>query len=71
MVEPNRVGSRERGELEFGVRTFHVNLVASRRAAARHIIVYRLASDGVVDVLPILHESMELRRHLPNTDEAS
>ncbi|MBP2291548.1 type II toxin-antitoxin system RelE/ParE family toxin [Azospirillum rugosum] len=60
---PQRPGSRPRDELARNVRTFHAALVGKRMSAARHVIVYRVGADGVVEILRLLHDSMDVRRH--------
>jgi toxin ParE1/3/4 len=58
-----RPGSSRREELGPGVRTFHVGLAARRRGASRHILVYRIASDGAVEVIRVLHDAMDIAQH--------
>lgn len=64
---PAPPGSREREEIGPGVRTLHI---ARRGRLARHFLVYRLGADGAVEIARILHDSMELRRHLTNFEGA-
>ena len=60
-------GSREVGRLA-GLRTLHLRLV--RRLVApehrvgkpRHLIVYRVAPDGIVEILSLVHDRMALAR---------
>jgi toxin ParE1/3/4 len=66
-AHPERPGSRVRDELGKGVRSFHVELAARRRAAASHLIYYIRGTlddgrQGVV-ILRILHEAMEPSLH--------
>lgn len=66
-AEPERSGSRVRGDLGAGVRSFHAELAAKRRGAASHVLYYiegALGDDrrGVV-ILRVLHESMEPSLH--------
>jgi toxin ParE1/3/4 len=60
--EPERPGSSRRDELGSGIRTFHVGLMAQRHGATRH--VYRVANDGVVEIVRILHDAMDISRHM-------
>jgi toxin ParE1/3/4 len=65
---PERVGSRRRDDLGPGIWSFHVELAASRRGAASHVLYYIPArfddgSNGVV-IARVLHKSMEPARHL-------
>lgn len=68
--QPARVGSVERPELGDGVRSWHLSLSRERARTAsgmvrhpRHFLLYRLEGD-VVAVGRVLHDSMELSRHL-------
>lgn len=68
-AEPGRAGSREEPQLAPGLRICHLRL--SRRRAIeksivrspRHVIVYRAERDLVV-VLRVLHDAMDIARHL-------
>lgn len=62
---PDRVGSRDRGDLARGLRSFHLELAAGRLGAASHIIFYMPSGrgDGVI-VVRALHESMDPGRHI-------
>jgi toxin ParE1/3/4 len=51
--------SRERGEIGGGYRTFHL------ARPGRHFVLYRLEGAENVQVVRILHDSMELSRHAP------
>lgn len=66
-----RIGSVRRDDLGIGCRVYHLR--HSRRRARteaglvqspRHIAVYRLAASDTVVILRVLHESMDLTRHL-------
>lgn len=70
---PHRVGSQDRSELAPGVRSYHLNF--SRQQAKlpqgtvkkpRHLVLYRVASDEVVEIIRLLHDAMELHLHLPD-----
>ena len=55
--------SRPRDEIRPGLRSLH----GSRRARrGSHIIVYRVSESEYVDILRILHDSMDLDRHVPD-----
>jgi toxin ParE1/3/4 len=67
---PDRVGSVQRPELGQGVRSWHLRMSRDRVAAStgivrrpRHFLVYR-SEPGQVLVGRVLHDSMELARHL-------
>ena|SRR5271166_745444 len=66
-----RVGSVRRDDLGAGWRIYHLRHSRQRARARRglvksprHILVYRLAANDVVTVLRVLHDSMDLARHL-------
>jgi len=58
---PATAGARQRDEIDTGLRTLHMG----RRG--RHIILFRVGSepDRTIDVLRILHDAMDLARHVP------
>ncbi|WP_449123951.1 type II toxin-antitoxin system RelE/ParE family toxin [Pseudomonas viridiflava] len=70
---PYCIGSQDRDELAPGLRSYH--LVYSRQQAKhphgtvkspRHIVIYRVANDDVIEVVRLLHDAMEVQLHLPN-----
>ncbi len=70
--DPHRVGSLGRPEVAAMARTYHiansrdrVPKAAGRVKNPRHFLLYRVFSDGKVEIGRVLHESMELSRHLP------
>jgi len=60
---PIAPGSATRDEIAPGLRSLHI---ARRGRPGRHFILYRAADGNVVEVLRILHDAMELSRHMPN-----
>ncbi|WP_018264928.1 type II toxin-antitoxin system RelE/ParE family toxin [Methylosinus sp. LW4] len=60
---PNVAGSLARDEILPGLRTLHL---ARRGRRGRHFIMYRRAEGRVVEVLRILHDAMDLARHIPS-----
>ena len=66
-AEPMRPGSKDRSDLEEGLRSFPLALAAGRRRAAAHILYYRVAAgrgaDGI-EVIRVLHHSMDPRFQL-------
>jgi toxin ParE1/3/4 len=62
---PEQLGSRSREDIGEGVRTLHVARSGRR---GRHFILYRTDGDGVTEVVRILHDAMDLARHLPNPE---
>ncbi len=67
-AHPTRPGSRAPDDLGRGIRAFHVELAASRRGAASHVLYYVSTADAganeSVAILRVLHEAMDPRRHL-------
>jgi toxin ParE1/3/4 len=67
-ADPLGGGSWDRGALFPGLRAFHLDHAAGRRAAAAHTLYYLVADgpDGSpqVVILRLLHESMEPRLHV-------
>jgi toxin ParE1/3/4 len=68
--EPARAGSTERPELGRGVRSWHLRHSRERARSElgvvqrpRHFLVYRVEAQRVV-VGRVLHDAMELARHL-------
>jgi toxin ParE1/3/4 len=71
-TDPLLPGSRSRLELGPGIRSFH--LEHSRRRAMspdgivqrpRHLILYRFLDPAVIGIGRILHDAMDIERHLP------
>ncbi|MCY1397356.1 Plasmid stabilization system protein [compost metagenome] len=69
-AQPERPGSIERPELGDGVRSWHLHLSRERARTdtgivrrPRHFLIYRAESDLTV-VARVLHDAMELARHL-------
>lgn len=68
--QPERAGSLARPELGSGVRSWHLRLSRDRARGAlgvvhkpRHFLIYRPESDLLV-LGRVLHDAMELARHL-------
>lgn len=59
---PDVAGSRIRGEIGDGLRTLHV---ARHGRRGRHLLLYRVAAGQTIEIARILHDSMDLQRHLP------
>jgi len=69
--DPDRLGSRARDDIATdGVRIYHLSFSRGRVGGSpvkspRHLLLYRRSGKGVIEVGRILHDSRELRRHLP------
>lgn len=67
---PSITGVRLRDDIGPGVNTLHV---ARKGRKGRHFVVFRVApsrSEHIIDVLRLLHDSMDLPRHLPAANES-
>lgn len=58
---PDVAGVKQRDDLAPGIRTLHV---ARRGRHGRHFVVFRFDGKERIDVLRVLHDSMDLTRHL-------
>jgi len=68
---PRTLGTKARDDIEPGLFTLHI---ARNRRRGRHFLLFRVVErDGreVIEVLRILHDSMDLARHLPHLDESA
>lgn len=59
------VGSKARDEIMRGLRTLHV---ARHGRRGRHFLMYRVKKE-TIEIVRILHDAMELNRHLPSAME--
>ena len=59
---PDLPDSKARDEVRAGVRVLRVARSGRR---GRHILVYRVIDEDVIEVLRILHDAMDLGRHVP------
>jgi toxin ParE1/3/4 len=66
---PSIIGAKRRDEILKGLFSLHV---ARQGRKGRHFILFRVARTGnVIEVLRLLHDSMDLRRHVAGPDDAS
>jgi toxin ParE1/3/4 len=63
---PEQLGAKARDDIQAGIRTLHV---ARHGRAGRHFVVFTQANDQHIDVLRVLHDSMDLARHIPAVNE--
>jgi toxin ParE1/3/4 len=63
---PEVPGSRARDDITPGVRTLHVARLGRK---GRHLVVFRVSTAQAIDVLRLLHDSMDLSRHVSATDD--
>jgi toxin ParE1/3/4 len=67
-ASPSILGVKERPEIGPEIRTFHV---ARNGRKGRHFVMFRIAgtqNSKLIDVLRLLHDSMDLARYLPPND---
>lgn len=67
---PSIMGTRRREDIGPGIHILHV---ARKGRKGRHFVVFRVApsrSEQVIEVLRLLHDSMDLPRHLPAANES-
>ena len=64
---PEILGSKLRDDIEPGIRTLHVARLGRK---GRHFVVFRVGVAHTIDILRLLHDSMELSRHLPAANDS-
>lgn len=71
--EPDRVGSICRPELGDDVRSYHLRHSRDRARhesglvrRPRHLLLFRLAHPDLIGLGRVLHDAMEIERHLPS-----
>ncbi len=70
-AKPDLSGSREIKGLQRGIRLYHLRHSRKRAVVGghivkrpRHFIVYKVLESGIVEIIRLLHDSMELESHL-------
>ncbi len=71
-ADPMRTGSLARPELGRSVRSYHLRHSRERAryeqgivVRPRHLILYRIATADLIGIGRVLHDAMEIERHLP------
>lgn len=71
-ASPERAGSQDRPEIAALVRTYHIRHSRDRVKNSigkvkrpRHLLLYRTTARGPVEIGRVLHDGMDLARHLP------
>ncbi|MGH7065743.1 MAG: type II toxin-antitoxin system RelE/ParE family toxin [Stellaceae bacterium] len=59
---PDLPGARRRIDIAPGVWSLHIARGGRR---GRHLLLYRVAGEGTIEIIRILHDSMDPARHLP------
>ena len=75
--EPEGPLTKKRTELRSGIRSFHVRSARRSADTARvrtpvHVLYYRVAQQGVIEIVRVLHERMDPSRHIdepPTADD--
>jgi toxin ParE1/3/4 len=65
---PDAAGSKARDEIMANLRTLHVTRQGRRGS---HFLMYRAAPDSTIEIVRILHDRMDLRRHVPTAPDES
>jgi toxin ParE1/3/4 len=68
-ADPMGMSTLDRAELRRDIRSFHIRHSRHESrdapvAAPAHVVFYRLLQPGVVEIVRVLHERMDARRHL-------
>lgn len=63
---PETIGVKERKEIGPGILTLHA---ARHHRKASHFIVFRVVENQTIEVLRILHDRMDLARHIAQAQE--
>jgi toxin ParE1/3/4 len=76
-LDPEPIGSAARPELGHGLRTYHLRHSQKRARTAdgivrtpRHLLAYDQPHPGLVLVVRVLQDSMDLERNLPRDDQS-
>ena len=65
---PDVLGSKARDEIMAGLRTLHI---ARRGRRGSHFLMYRAGSSSTIEIVRILHDRMDLQRHVPSAPDES
>lgn len=70
LEEPERPGSKARSDIFPGLRSLHLYhcrlaVTSGRVSKPRHIVLYRTVTNQTLEIVRILHDAMEISRHLP------
>jgi len=65
---PDAAGAKARDDIIAGLRTLHI---ARRGRRGSHFLMYRAAPNNTIEIVRILHDRMELQRHIPSAPDES
>jgi len=60
MIDPKPIGSKPREDIGPNIRSLHVQRKGNK---GRHLLVFKEARNQTIQVLRLLHDSMDLARH--------
>ena len=68
-AEPDGPLTKKRPDLRSGIHSFHVRYARRSAGGAKvrrpvHVLYYRVAEEGVIEIVRVLHERMDPSRHL-------
>lgn len=63
---PDVPGAKRRDDIIAGIWSLHI---ARNRRHGRHFLLYRVTGESTIEIVRILHDSMDIARHLPRPDE--
>jgi toxin ParE1/3/4 len=71
---PDGPATREQSDLASGIRSFHTRHTSDldRKTAVKrpvHLLIYRVVEPGLVEIVRVLHERMDIRRHLDQSTD--
>ena len=73
--QPTRAGVHERPEISVRLCSYHlahsrvrIRPVEERVASPRHFVMFRIRDDGGLEIVRILHDSMDLARYVPKEE---
>ncbi|HKV15023.1 MAG TPA: type II toxin-antitoxin system RelE/ParE family toxin [Reyranella sp.] len=65
---PDLPGAKTRDEIMPGLRTLHI---ARHGRRGSHFLMYRSTPERTIEIIRILHEGMDLQRHIPSARDES
>ena len=60
---PDVIGAKTLDDIGQGLKSLHVARMGRKGS---HFVVFRATTENIIDVLRVLHESMDMARHLPS-----
>ena len=63
---PEVPGAKRRDDILAGVWSLHI---ARTQRRGRHLLLYRVTGESTIEIVRILHDSMDIARHLPMKGE--